>query len=228
MVFDVSTNELIEKAAVELKKELDMPSWAHFAKTGNHKERPPVDDDWWYIRAAAILRTVYLRGPVGVSKLRTKYGGNKNRGVKPNKFVRGSGSVARKILQQLEAAGYVKEQKKDKRKGRVITPKGVSLLFTTSKKLSAAKPKPKALAPKVEAKAEEVKAEAKEVAPVKTEAKEVVETKTEAKEVVKQDATPKEVAPIKKEVKEVVETKTETKEVVKKETPAEEVKEAKK
>jgi len=82
---------------------------------------------WWYIRAASILRTLYLRGgnPVGVERLRAKYGGRKDRGVKPERFVKGSGHVIRLILQQLESAGLVE---KVERKGRRITPQGSSLL----------------------------------------------------------------------------------------------------
>ncbi len=27
-----------------------------FVKTGPNKDRPPMQEDWWYIRAAAVLR----------------------------------------------------------------------------------------------------------------------------------------------------------------------------
>jgi len=140
MVLDVPQEQLIKKTAEALKKEIHMPSWAPFVKTGTHKQRPPVEDDWWYIRAASVLRKVYLLGPIGVSKLRTLYGGKKNRGVKPEKFKEGSGSIARKILQQLEEAKLVKQEEKSKHKGRVITPKGASLLFATAKEIKGSNP----------------------------------------------------------------------------------------
>jgi len=70
---------LIEKIAIKLKSIIDMPEWAKFVKTGVNRQRPPVSEDWWFVRAAAILRTVENRGPVGVAKLRTKYGGKKNK-----------------------------------------------------------------------------------------------------------------------------------------------------
>jgi small subunit ribosomal protein S19e len=132
-IYDVDTNELIEKAAEKLKSisEIKAPSWAPFVKTGVHKERAPAQENWWELRTAAILRTIYRLGPIGVSKLRIKYGGNKNRGVKPDKFYRASGSIIRKILQQLDKAGLTKfgEVGKNKvHKGRIITPKGKSLL----------------------------------------------------------------------------------------------------
>lgn len=128
-VYDVSQNELIEKVAEELKKDsaIQPPAWASFAKTGVHKERVPARSDWWYVRAAAVLRSVYAAGPVGVSKLRTKYGGKKNRGHKTEHFYKGSGSIIRKALQQLESAGLVAKAAAEK-KGRVLTPKGHALL----------------------------------------------------------------------------------------------------
>ncbi len=126
---DVRADMLINSLKEELKKfdPIKPPEWAYYTKTGAHKERPPMQDDWWYIRAASILRTLYLKGgrPVGVERLRTKYGGRKDRGVKPERFVKGSGHVIRLILQQLESAGLVE---KVERRGRRITPKGVSLL----------------------------------------------------------------------------------------------------
>ena len=127
---DIDAQELIKKTAEELKKiqEIKPPEWAPFVKTGKHKERPPVDGDWWYMRTASVLRTVYRLGPVGVSKLRTKYGGKQNRGVKKEHFFKGSGNILRKALQQLEKAGFVKFTEKGVHKGRVITPKGKSFL----------------------------------------------------------------------------------------------------
>ena len=129
-MYDADSQELIQKAAEELKKipEIKPPEWAPFVKTGMHKERPPVDSNWWYVRIASVLRTVYRLGPVGVSKLRTKYGGKKNRGVKKEHFFKGSGNILRKALQQLEKAGLVKFAEKGVHKGRIITPKGKSFL----------------------------------------------------------------------------------------------------
>lgn len=135
MIYDIDQTKLIEAIGEQLKKELKTPSWAQFVKTGVHKERAPTNPDWWFIRAAAVLRTVHLRGPIGTEKLRTKYGGSKNRGVKPNKFAKGSGSVLRKVLQQLETAGYVTQTKKGTHKGRVATIKGIALLQSVAKEV---------------------------------------------------------------------------------------------
>ena len=125
-VYDVPADKLISRVAAELKEkpEITAPEWAAFAKTGAHKGMPPEDPDWWYTRTAAVLRRVYVDGPVGVERMRSVYGGSKNRGSKPNKTVKGSGSILRKAVQQLEAAGYIAKQKS----GRVVTPAGASFL----------------------------------------------------------------------------------------------------
>ena len=55
-VLIVSPNELVNKAAVELKKQklVEPLKWSKFVKTGHHKERLPDSEDWWFYRAAAI------------------------------------------------------------------------------------------------------------------------------------------------------------------------------
>ena len=124
---DIPSSELLEELKKEMKGlgEVSPPSWAQFVKTGSHRQGPPQQEDWWYMRAASILRNLYLRGPVGVERLRTKYGGRKDRGVRPEHFRKASGHIIRKILQQLEKAGLVERVDG---KGRKITPKGQSLL----------------------------------------------------------------------------------------------------
>lgn len=133
-MYDVYPNELIEAVSDKLKNNeaINPPKWAKFAKTGAHKERTPENKDWWYVRTAAILRTVCVLGPIGVSKLRTKYGGKRRRGHKKAEFRKGSGSVIRKGLQQLEKAKLVKFEEKGVHKGRVVTPAGRSLLDKTA------------------------------------------------------------------------------------------------
>ena len=129
-IFDVPTNDLIEGLAMQLKtmSGIQPPVWAPIVKTGQHKERPPAREDWWYVRCAAVLRAVRIKGPIGVEKLRTKYGGRKNRGHKPDRFRKGSGNILRKVLQQLEKEGLVIKDVKGNHKGRILTPKGNSLL----------------------------------------------------------------------------------------------------
>ena len=173
-IYDCDQSELVEKASQELKKvnAIKAPSWAAFVKTGMHKERPPVKDEWWHIRAASVLRQIYRKGPIGVSKLRTTYGGKKNRGYKTEHFYKGSGNIIRKILQQLEAAGFVKKEEKNIHKGRVLTAQGKKFLDAVAAQISVIRPQQK----------KEAKSEKKEQAKdTKSEEKkkEVKETKME-------------------------------------------------
>jgi small subunit ribosomal protein S19e len=135
-VYDADAQAFIEKVKEELKKEekIQPPEWSKFVKTGAHKERPPVQEDWWYIRSASVLRKIYINGPVGISRLRNIYGGRKRRGYKPDHKRKGSGAVIRKVLQQLEEAGLVKKENK---KGRVVTPKGQKFLDNLAYKIVA-------------------------------------------------------------------------------------------
>ena len=125
-VNEVSSEKFVARLKEELKKieEIKPPTWASFAKSGTHKQRPPQQKDFWYVRSAAVLRRIYLEGPVGVSRLRSYYGGRKKRGYKPAHFRRASGNIIRKILQQLEKCGFVEKVSK----GRKITSKGQRFL----------------------------------------------------------------------------------------------------
>ncbi|MBW3011815.1 30S ribosomal protein S19e [Candidatus Woesearchaeota archaeon] len=158
--FDVDAMKLVEKAAEKLKAvhEIKAPEWATFAKTGVHKVRTPQRTDWWHVRVAAVLRTVYAKGPIGVSKIRTKYGGKQNMSVKPSHFRKGSGSVARKALQQLQKAGLIEYKDKGVHKGRKVTGKGRSFLDKIAKEVageSGKKPKAEAKPQAKEAKTEQ-------------------------------------------------------------------------
>ncbi len=132
-VYDVPPHDLIEAVAVELKAagKVQPPKWAEFVKTGVHKEMPPTNPDWWFVRCASVLRRIYIDGPVGVSRLRTFYGGKQRKPVRTGGFAKGSGSIAREALQQLEKAGYVRKLKV----GRQITPAGQAFLDDTAHKI---------------------------------------------------------------------------------------------
>jgi small subunit ribosomal protein S19e len=125
---EADADRLVEKLAVELEKmaEFKPPEWAKFVKTGVCKERPPSQKNWWYIRSASILRKISVsEDGLGTSRLRKVYGSRKNRGHKPERKKLASGSIIREMLQQLEAAGLVKNQKG---KGRKVTAKGNTFL----------------------------------------------------------------------------------------------------
>ena len=135
---DVESQELVSKTADSLKEKIKMPDWAVYVKTGVSKQRLPENKDWWYVRSAAVLRKVYLYGPIGVSKVRRKYGGRQNRGFKPEAVFKGSGNIIRNIMQQLEKAELIRKIDKGVRRGKVLTPKGRSLLDRASKQVAKA------------------------------------------------------------------------------------------
>jgi len=131
--YDVPPDKLIERLARYLKREVEAvrpPEWAIFVKTGSHVQRPPQDPDWWYVRCASLLRKLYIHGPIGVERLRSMYGGRKDRGHRPEHHRKAGGSIIRKALQQLEAAGLVQKVTDAKGHiiGRALTPEGRSLL----------------------------------------------------------------------------------------------------
>ena len=125
-VFDIPANDLIAKAADEHKNEsaIKAPEWSEYVKTGVHKQMPPENPDWWYIRSAAVLRRIYVDGPIGVERMRSVYGGMQDNGSKPSHFRKGSGSIARKVMQQLEAAGFIEKVTG----GRNVSAKGRKFL----------------------------------------------------------------------------------------------------
>ena len=133
-VYDVPAEKLILKAAEKLKRNdnISPPEWAEYAKTGRHTEKAPMQEDWWYTRSASILRKLYVKGPMGSSKLAAEYGGFSDKGSMPNRAVKGSRNIARKCMMQLEAAGLLVS--KDKQ-GRAISPAGQSLLDNAAKEV---------------------------------------------------------------------------------------------
>lgn len=120
--------------ALKSIKEFEKPNWVDFVKTSVHKERPTLDADFWYKRAASILRQIYINGIVGVERLRTRYGGRKDRGARPPEFRKGAGKIIRLILQQAEKAGLVEKVKTPKKSGRQLTEKGKAFLESISVK----------------------------------------------------------------------------------------------
>jgi len=128
-IFAQNPEKYIPALAEALKKipEFEVPEWAMYVKTGVSKERPPMSEDFWYTRAASILRQLYIRGVVGVGKLRTKYGSRKDRGGRPDKFFKSAGKIIRVILQQAEAAGLV-EKVLRMQHGRRLTQAGRDFL----------------------------------------------------------------------------------------------------
>jgi small subunit ribosomal protein S19e len=131
--YDVPADLLITGLTEKMNsyEKIIAPEWASQVKTGTHRERPPVQDDWWHTRAASILRKVAIKGPIGTNRISQEFGGVKNRGVKKNKAVSGSRNVSRKILQQLADSGLIENSMNSAGTvihGRVVSSIGQALL----------------------------------------------------------------------------------------------------
>lgn len=131
-IYDVKGSDLVKAAAQRLKEKMKKPAYIDFVKSGPSKERVPADPDFWYVRSASVLRQVYLNGPVGVSRLRTRYGSRKEHVVHRRHHFKSGGSVIRDALQALEKLNYVKNTKE----GRIITPAGKSFMDRIAKELT--------------------------------------------------------------------------------------------
>jgi small subunit ribosomal protein S19e len=130
-VYELKTDEYNTKLSNLLKSmpEFEQPEWSLFVKTGVSRQRPPVESDFWYKRAASILRQIYINKVVGVNRLKTRYGSKLNRGMRPERFRKASGKIIRTILQQSESAGFLeKYNQPGKRAGRILTKKGKEFL----------------------------------------------------------------------------------------------------
>jgi small subunit ribosomal protein S19e len=126
--YDVPASLFIERLAKYLKDNVDEiapPAWASLIKTGSHVQRQPQDPNWWFTRCASILRKIYVKGPIGIERLRSEYGGRKGHGTQPQRAMKGGGAIVRKALQQLEAAGLVEPLRN---RGRTVTKNGRQVL----------------------------------------------------------------------------------------------------
>ncbi|VVB67845.1 30S ribosomal protein S19e [Candidatus Norongarragalina meridionalis] len=122
---DIQADTLIKAVAGELKKNnaIKKPDWADNVKSGSHAERIPADEDFWFVRCASLLYTLYFKSS-GVRRLRHRYGGAKGHTVHRAHHRMAGGKIIRSALQQLETAGFVKKEKT----GRIITDAGKALL----------------------------------------------------------------------------------------------------
>ena len=130
-VYQIPAQEYNTKLAGLLKgmDEFSQPEWSLYVKFGVSKKKPPQDPDFWYKRAASVMRQIYVKEVVGVNRLKTRYGGKYNRGMKPEIFRKSSGKIIRVILQQAESAGLLEKSKEPgKRAGRKLTEKGRELM----------------------------------------------------------------------------------------------------
>jgi small subunit ribosomal protein S19e len=72
----------------------------------------PLDPDWFYIKAAAVCRQIYINKSttLGIGTLRSMFGKKKRGSVKSPRFTAAGGKVLRTIVKQLKAAKYLENK----------------------------------------------------------------------------------------------------------------------
>jgi small subunit ribosomal protein S19e len=127
--YDVNQIKLVNDLARKLEEDklTTPPDWAMFVKTGSAKDRIPSQNNWWYLRAASIMRRMYVnKKPIGVNRLRNIYGDKEKNRYSGKHFRPASGAVIRNILQELEKAELIRKVKIQNHFGRILTAKGIS------------------------------------------------------------------------------------------------------
>eukprot|EP00284_Hemiselmis_tepida_P013958 CAMPEP_0174918046 /NCGR_PEP_ID=MMETSP1355-20121228/2856_1 /TAXON_ID=464990 /ORGANISM="Hemiselmis tepida, Strain CCMP443" /LENGTH=148 /DNA_ID=CAMNT_0016163203 /DNA_START=17 /DNA_END=463 /DNA_ORIENTATION=+ len=124
-VKDVDSHQFVVQYAAHLKKQgkIQLPELVDLMKTGVSKELAPYNDDWFYVRCAALARRLYIRQGTGVGAFSKVFGDKKRRGTLPGHFTKSSRGIIRGCLKQLERIGVVEKMPKEAG-GRKITRQG--------------------------------------------------------------------------------------------------------
>lgn len=84
-----------------------LPQDYDIIKTGEGRELAPNDDDWYYMRMAAVVRQIAKNGAVTSEFLASRYGCVKNRGCRPSKYVPAYREIGDSVLENLKNMGWV-------------------------------------------------------------------------------------------------------------------------
>merc|ERR1711976_915281 len=107
-VLDCPSAAFIRKTGEFFKERnlIKLPKWAHLVKTSHGNEIVPIDNDWFFYKAAAIARQIYISRSqnIGVGSLKAFFGRKKRNGVRPPRFIRAGGKIIREIVHQLKNA----------------------------------------------------------------------------------------------------------------------------
>ena len=135
---DVPAEKFITAYAAHLKKTQKItPIEGHeYLKTAYYKDMNPVCLDWYYTRAAALARKLYLRPRIGVGRLRHLFGSVRRNGHCSSRHAKAGGKIIRHALQQLEQAGILgryKDSHGNDFNERVVTREGQKELNEVAK-----------------------------------------------------------------------------------------------
>jgi len=134
-VLDAPANKLVNQVASFFKEKniIKIPKYASLVKTSRANDCEPINPDYFYYKAAAIVRKLYVTKSknVGVGSLRVMFSKKERRGSQPPKTFRAGGKIIREIVIQLKNAGYVKNyggKEDETNSGLFLTQKGRSEL----------------------------------------------------------------------------------------------------
>ena len=111
-VLDVPSNKFINQLASFLKEKniIKIPKYAPLVKSSRANDCEPINPDYFYYKAAAIVRKLYFTKSknIGVGSLRVMFSKKERRGSQPPKTFRAGGKIIREIVIQLKNADYIK------------------------------------------------------------------------------------------------------------------------
>ena len=117
------------------KKIIKLPSYSALVKCSKSNDTEPINADYIFYRAAAIVRKLYITKSknLGVGSLRVMFSKKQRRGSQPPKTFRAGGKIIRDIVKQLKEAKYVenlgkKEEEDEDGFGLTLTKTGRSEL----------------------------------------------------------------------------------------------------
>merc|ERR1712167_352708 len=120
-------------------QKIRLPKWLNMVKTSCRNELAPYNENWLYIRAAALARKVYLRQNIGVGALKHIYGGKWRRGVRTPRHGACSKKVIRYCLMELVNAGILEKDRNNqtKRNSRRVSKDGQRDMDSVARNLHA-------------------------------------------------------------------------------------------
>ena len=85
------------------------PHYNNLVKCSYSNELAPLDPNWFYVKAAAVVRKIYITKSktLGVGSLKSMFNKKHRRGVNCSVTSRHSGKILRDIIGQLKKIGYV-------------------------------------------------------------------------------------------------------------------------
>lgn len=124
-VKDVDPSAFVQAFAQHLKRsgKMVVPAYCDHIKTSCAKQLGPADPDWFYVRAAAVARHLYVR-PAGTNGLRKAFGCSKRKNMLRAHHSIASGGVIRYILKEFEKMEIVDKAQSG---GRKLTPNGLRM-----------------------------------------------------------------------------------------------------